>query len=89
MKSRVFWIIQHLKGFAQDLRFTAKCWWLSQHVDFLEWRWRVDGLLPSSRPAMVPIQRSGLRVVRSRAAYTARHCSIEKLRRKVSKSACH
>jgi hypothetical protein len=59
MKAKLYWLGQHLKQEIHDLRFSAKCRWLSQHVEFLEWRWRVDGLLPSSRPAMVPVQRRG------------------------------
>ncbi len=56
MKAKIFWTIQHLKRSARDLRFTAKCWWLSQHVDFLEWRWRVDGQLFQPQLAASSIQ---------------------------------
>ncbi len=67
MKAKLYWLGQHLKQDIHDLHFNMKCWWLSQHVDFLEWRWRVDGLLPSSQPIMVPVpvRQGGRHVVQS------------------------
>lgn len=56
MKARLYWTIQHTKRGVQDLRFHVKCWWLSQHVDFLEWRWRIDRLMVQPQPVPIPIQ---------------------------------
>jgi hypothetical protein len=42
MKTTFYWTIQHLKQGARNLRFTARCWWLSQQIDFCEWRMTVN-----------------------------------------------
>ncbi len=42
MKTAIYWTVQHIHDAAHDLRFRAKCWWLSQQVDFLEWRWHLE-----------------------------------------------
>jgi hypothetical protein len=39
-----------------DLRFAAACWWLSQRVDFLDWRWHFDALMPQPQPMPAPVQ---------------------------------
>jgi len=46
MKSAIYWTIQHSRHAAHELRFRATCWWLSQQVEFLEWRLRLDALMP-------------------------------------------
>ena len=56
MKAKLYWTIQHLKGSIHDLRFAATCWWLSQQVDFLEWRWQFNALMPQAQPIPAPIQ---------------------------------
>jgi len=53
VETKLFWTIQHLKQKAQDLRFTAKCWWLSQHIDFFVWRMAVN--LPLPQPVIQPV----------------------------------
>lgn len=45
MKATIYWTIQHLHRTRQELGFRAACWWLSQQVDFLEWRLQVEALL--------------------------------------------
>ena len=50
MKTTIYWTIEHLKRGAHDLRFNATCWWLSQQVEFLEWRLRLESMLPQSEP---------------------------------------
>ena len=49
MKTRIYWTIQHSRCAAHEIRFRAKCWWLSQQVEFLEWRLRLEAL-------MLPVQ---------------------------------
>jgi len=65
MNAHIFWFGQHLKQAARDTKFAAKCWWLSQRVDFLEWRWQIDGRLSQPQSAAVPIQ------MQSRSGYAA------------------
>ena len=66
MTTRLYWTIQHMNRWMHDRRFAAGCWWLSQQVDFLEWRRRLDGLMP--QPILVPIrtQQRSRYAVRSR-----------------------
>jgi hypothetical protein len=46
MKTTIYWTIQHSRRAAHELRFRATCWWLSQQVEFLEWRLRLEALMP-------------------------------------------
>ena len=41
MKTTIYWTMQHSRRAAHELRFRATCWWLSQQVEFLEWRLRL------------------------------------------------
>ena len=68
MKARLYWTTQHMTRGIHDLRFAATCWWLSQRVDFLQWRWRLDALMPSPQPMPVPapVRRGGRYAVHSR-----------------------
>lgn len=61
MKAKLFWAIEHAKRGIHDLRFATTCWWLSQQVDFLEWRARLDALMPKQQPvpAPVPVRQGG------------------------------
>lgn len=45
MKTTIYWTMQHRRRAAHETRFRAKCWWLSQHVEFLKWRLRLDALM--------------------------------------------
>lgn len=67
MKARLYWTIQHMNRGIHDLRFAASCWWLSQRVDFLEWRWRLDALMPQPQtiPAPARVQQRGRYAVHS------------------------
>ena len=40
MKTTIYWTMQHSRRAAHEFRFRATCWWLSQQVEFLEWRLR-------------------------------------------------
>ena len=55
MKTRLYWTIRHMNRGIHDLRFSASCWWLSQRVDFLEWRWRLNALMPQPQPVPAPV----------------------------------
>jgi hypothetical protein len=56
MKAKIYWTAQHMTRGIHDLRFAATCWWLSQRVDFLQWRWRLDGLMPQLQPVPAPVR---------------------------------
>jgi hypothetical protein len=56
MKTTIYWTMQHSRRAVHDFRFRATCWWLRQHVEFLEWRLRLDALnspVPSDPTPMV------------------------------------
>jgi hypothetical protein len=57
MKTRLYWATQHIKRGIHDLRVAAICWWLSQQVDFLRWRCRLDALIPYAQPIPEPYRR--------------------------------
>jgi hypothetical protein len=46
MKTTIYWTVQHSRRAAHELRFRATCWWLSQQVEVLEWRLRLEALMP-------------------------------------------
>ena len=49
MKTTIYWTMQHSRRAVHELRFRATCWWLSQHVEFLEWRLRLEALMPPAQ----------------------------------------
>ena len=55
MKTKYFWTIRHLKQAERNLRFSARCWWLSQQIDFFEWRMTVTGTFPQPVAEPVPM----------------------------------
>jgi len=59
MKSKLFWTCKHLQQKIHDLRFTTKCWWLSQNIDFLEWLGQFDALRSGRGSERVRAQESG------------------------------
>ena len=56
MKAQLYWAIRHMKCGMRDFRFAVTCWWLSQRVDFLKWRWRFGALMPRPQPIFVPVR---------------------------------
>ena len=56
-----YWVMRYGCCAARDLRFRITCWWLSQQVEFLEWRLRREGLMPSmeSNPVPTSVERRG------------------------------
>ena len=54
MKTTIYWAIQHSRRTLHEFRFRAICWWLSQQVEFLEWRLRLDTLMPPAQSNPMP-----------------------------------
>jgi hypothetical protein len=54
MKTTIYWAMRHGCRAMHELRFRATCWWLSQQVEFLEWRMRREVLMPTAEPNPVP-----------------------------------
>jgi hypothetical protein len=49
MNTAIYWAMLHSHRAADELRFRAACWWLSQQVEFLEWLLRLEVLMPHTR----------------------------------------
>ena len=47
MKTTIYWSLQHIRQAAHEIRFRAACWWLSQQVEFLDWRLRLESSMSS------------------------------------------
>jgi len=56
MKGKLYWTIRHISNEMHNLRFATACWWLSLQVDVLEWRWRLDMLMPEPHPIPQPMR---------------------------------
>jgi hypothetical protein len=54
MKTRIYWTMKHSLRALHECRFRATCWWLSQQVEFLEWRMRQEALIPTAKSKPVP-----------------------------------
>jgi hypothetical protein len=54
MKTTIYWTMQHSRRTVHEFRFRATCWWLSQQVEFLEWRLRLEALMPSVQSDPMP-----------------------------------
>ncbi len=67
MKTTIYWTMQHSRRAVQEFRFRATCWWLGQQVEFLEWRLRLDALIPpaQSNPAPTSVEQGGPNAVPS------------------------
>ncbi len=55
MNTRIYRSVQHASRMVHEIRFNCNCWWLSQQVEFLEWRLGFDVLAPQSQPVSIPI----------------------------------
>ena len=57
MKTTIYWTMQHSLRALHECRFRTTCWWLSQQVEFLEWRLKLDAVIPPapSTPAPTPV----------------------------------
>lgn len=49
----MYWASQHVCLAMRETRFSFHCWWLSQRLEFLEWRLGFDVLAP--QPHSVPV----------------------------------
>ena len=54
MKTMIYWTVEHSRHAVHEFRFRATCWWLSQQVEFLEWRLRLEGLMPAAQSDPMP-----------------------------------
>ena len=54
MKTTIYWTIQHSRLAVHEFRLRATCWWLSQQVEFLEWRLRLEALMPPAQSDPAP-----------------------------------
>ena len=54
MKTTIYWTMQHSRCAVHEFRFRAACCWLSQEVEFLGWRLRLETLMPSVPSDPVP-----------------------------------
>jgi hypothetical protein len=54
MKTTIYWAMQHGRRAVHEFRFRATCWWLSQQVEFLEWRMQREALIPTAKSKPVP-----------------------------------
>ena len=55
MKTTIYWTMQHSRHAVHNLRFRATCWWLRQHVEFLEWRLRLNAVDPPAPSDPTPM----------------------------------
>jgi hypothetical protein len=53
MNTRIFWAMQHVCRAIREARLSFNCWWLSQRVEFLEWRLAFDVLAPQPQPVQL------------------------------------
>lgn len=54
MKTTIYWTVQHSRRAVYEFHFRATCWWLSQQVEFLEWRMRREAVMPTAESNPVP-----------------------------------
>lgn len=47
MRTTIYWTLQHLGQAVDEMRFRCSCWWLSQQIDFLNLRLRLESAMPS------------------------------------------
>ena len=54
MKTTIYWTMQHSLRALHECRFRATCWWLSQQVEFLEWRLKQNAVIPPALSTPAP-----------------------------------
>lgn len=52
MRTTIYWTLEHIRQAMHEMRFRMSCWWLSQQIDFLILRLRLESAMP-------PMQYSG------------------------------
>lgn len=58
MNATIYWTGQRIQRAVHEAPFSAKLWWLNQQVGFLEWRVRLEALLPSRSLTAPVLQRN-------------------------------
>ena len=53
MGTTIYWAIRHMQQVKQGCQFRAKCWWLRQEVEFVEWRLHYG--MTSQPPCRTPL----------------------------------
>ena len=48
MQARIYWAIRHSVRAVHELRFHIRCWGLRRQISFLEWRLRLESLMPAA-----------------------------------------
>lgn len=67
MRTAIYWTARHCRGAVRQRQFCLRCWWLSQQVDFLDWRLRLEPILffGSSRADLVAMGQGECHAVQS------------------------
>ena len=47
MTTTIYWMLEHIRQGVREMRFRAACWWLSQQVELLDWRLRLESTMSS------------------------------------------
>lgn len=55
MKTTLYWPVRHICFAWREFRFRAACWWLSQCVEFLGWRLRLEAFVPPTEFEAAPV----------------------------------
>jgi hypothetical protein len=55
MKTTIYWVMQHSRQAVHEFRLRTTYWWLSQQVEFLEWRMRQEAVPPRAESNSVPM----------------------------------
>lgn len=54
MQTTIYWAMQHGRYAVNEFRFRVTCWWLTQQVEFLEWRLGWEAIMPPSESLPAP-----------------------------------
>ena len=67
MKTTIYWTMQHSRRALHELRLRLTYWWLTQRVEFLEWRLKLEAEMPPapSSPKLVLAGQRGWYAVHS------------------------
>ncbi len=58
MNATIYWTGQRVHDAVHEARFNAQLWWLSQQVELLGWRVRLEAFLPSQPIAVHVLRRN-------------------------------
>jgi hypothetical protein len=54
MNALIYRTRKYIQDGARELRWAARLWWFTQEIEFLEWRWRLEGRLPETTSPATP-----------------------------------